>query len=417
MPSRLLCALIAALLSLPTLAADAPAPAASAPAALPAPAPASAAEAGIPARCLVPGPDRNVNLACAQGYARRSEAEHRAGRDDAALAALGKADAFAPDDLRAATNRAGLGLSRQGPLTPQRLQDALKAAPDDVGVAMLHGAMSLETKKFDDAIADASHVIALRPGAAAAWELRATARFAKNEIAPATSDVSRALELDPKAADALRLRSSLVTLGGDYAGALADLERARRLQPRAQDPFMIGGTQFLDRQFEASAASMAVPTPPAPDGLYWLLWRYLALARRGGLEPARGSLGPGSPPGVPVPWPSPVIDFYLGRIDGAALLDAARTAQTASDQSQVCEAHFYLGEDALLRFRRDDAQALFRTALAECPQNFHEYAGAQAELKAMSPQAAAPVAASPASTPVPSLAPATASAPASAAAH
>jgi hypothetical protein len=133
----------------------------------------------------------------------------------------------------------------------------------------------------------------------------------------------------------------------------------------------------------------------------------MALARLQGIERASGSLGPGTPPGAGVPWPGPVVDFFHGTIDGATLLEAAKRSQAVQNLSQVCEAHFYMAEDALLR-QRGDAFALFRQAAKECPINFHEYEGAVAELRAAGVPLTAP-------GPTLAAAAATASTPASAA--
>ncbi len=401
--------LLAALLPLALAAACTIAPAAMAqePVAAPEPAasaPAPAAEFGVPAsagspasaasipaapRCDKPGANRAANLVCALGFVRHSEAEHGAGHDDRAVADLAKADEFEPNDLRFAIAHAGMRLSTKGQASPERLRDALRETPDDVGLNMLHGEASLADHKYDDAIADATHAIALRPGAHAAYELRGTARFAKGDTDGANADVAQALTLAPKAPDALRLRASVTSVSGHYDDALADLQAAHRLEPRADDPFLIGGTQFLARRFRASAESLAKSSGNVGDGAYWLLWRYMALARDIGPEAARGSLGPGSIAGYTSPWPMSVIDFYLGRIDAEKVLADARAAQAGDDQSQVCEAHFYLGEEALLHFRREEALNLFRATLAECPTAFHEYVGAKAELDALTAQDAA----------------------------
>ena len=77
-----------------------------------------------------------------------------------------------------------------------------------------------------------------------------------------------------------------------------------------------------------------------------------------------------------------MIDFLHGSISAATLLADAKKAQDARDLSQVCEAHFYMAEDAVLR-QRPEAVELFRLAVKECPPNFHEYEGATAELRAM----------------------------------
>ena len=78
-------ALAATSLSLQAIAADAPVPAASAASAPPA--------AG---KCEAPTADRAAHHACAVGLARHADAERAAGRNDAALAALVRADQFSP---------------------------------------------------------------------------------------------------------------------------------------------------------------------------------------------------------------------------------------------------------------------------------------------------------------------------------
>jgi len=351
--------------------------------------PASAASAPPAPRCAAPTADRAANRACALALGHHAEVELKANRVDSALADFARADQFAPDDLRYATTRAGLALKKANQLTPEGIEAAVKAAPDDIGLAMMHAELAIARKDWTAALADVDRVVARRPDAALAWEMRASIGVARPDFAAARHDVERALQLEPKSAAALRLRGVLRNNAGDAAGALADYEAAHASAPRPEDPFVIGSTQFLMRRFGDAAASLAHRAPPAPEGTYWRLWRYLALARLTGIERASGSLGPGTPPGQGVPWPGPVVDFLHASIDGATLLDIARKSQAKVDLSQVCEAHFYMAEDALLRLH-GDAVGLFRQAVQECPQNFHEYEGATAELRAMGQPLAAP---------------------------
>ena len=388
---RVASALLATTLSLQAAAADAPATVA-----------ASSPTASSPAgKCAAPTPDRAANHACAVGLARHADAERGAGRNDAALAALARADQFSPEDLRFTMARAGLVLKLANQATPEGIEAAAKAAPDDLGLAMLLADLQLSKKDFNATVASVDRVLAKRPDAALAWETRATADVARPDFDAARVDVEHALRLDPRSPVTLRLRGILRNNTGDYAGALADYQAAHALAPRQEDPFVIGSTQFLLRAYGDAAESLARRPPPAPDGTYWRLWRYMALARLDGVERASGSLGPGTPPGAGVPWPGPVVDFFHGTIDAATLLDAARRSQAVRDLSQVCEAHFYMAEDALLR-QRGDAVALFRQAVQECPKNFHEYEGATAELRAAGQALSAPgptVAAAAASSP------------------
>ena len=342
-----------------------------------APAPAGTA----PDKCQAPTTDRAANHACAVALARHADSERTAGRNDAALAALARADEFSPEDLRFAMARAGLALKLANQLTPAGIDAAAKAAPDDAGLAMMHAELSIAKRDFAAALPDVDRVLAKRPDAPLAWEMRATADVARPDFTAARADVEQALRVDPRSPVTLRLRGILRNNSGDHAGALADYQAAHALAPRPEDPFVIGSTQFLQRQFGDAAASLATRTPPAPEGTYWRLWRYMALARLTGVERASGALGPGTPPGVGTPWPGPVVDFLHGTIDSATLLDIAKKSQEAHDQSQVCEAHFYMAEDALLR-QHGDAVGMFRQVAKECPPNFHEYEGAVAELKA-----------------------------------
>jgi len=373
-------AFLVAALSLQAVAADAPTPPASA---------ASATQPTASGQCLAPTSDRAANHACAAGLARQAEAESTAGHNEAALAALARADALAPTDLSYAMTRAALALKFANQLTPAGIAAAAKASPDDIGLALMHAELSVATKDYPASLADLDRVIAKRPDAPLAWEMRASSNVARPDFAAARADIDHALRLEPKSAIALRLRGVLRNNGGDHAGALADFQAAHALAPRPDDPFVIGSTQFLQRRFGDAAQTLATQAPPAPDGMYWRLWRYMALARLEGTEQASGSLGPGTQPGPGVPWPGPVVDYFHGSIDAAKLLDDARRSQAANDLSQVCEAHFYMAEESLLR-QRDDATALLRKTIAECPQNFHEYEGAAAELRAAGLALAAP---------------------------
>ena len=126
-------AVFASSFSLHAGAADAPMPAASTPA------------SAVPSsdKCQAPSADRAANHVCAVGLARHAEGERSAGRNDAALAELARADQFSPEDLRFAMAHAGLTLKLANQLTPAGIDAAAKAAPDDVGLAMMHAELSI----------------------------------------------------------------------------------------------------------------------------------------------------------------------------------------------------------------------------------------------------------------------------------
>ena len=76
---------------------------------------------------------------------------------------------------------------------------------------MTHAELSIAKKDFSGALADVDRVIAKRPDAPLAWEMRATANVAKPDFPAARADVDRALRLDPKARSRCACAASCAT--------------------------------------------------------------------------------------------------------------------------------------------------------------------------------------------------------------
>jgi lipoprotein NlpI len=81
--------------------------------------------------------------------------------------------------------------------------------------------------------------------------------------------------------------------------------------------------------------------------------------------------------------PAPVIRLLLGELTPEQTIAAADDKNSVIKKGQVCEAHLYAGELALLKGSKDEATRLFRLAEDECPHPFVEWAAANAELKAL----------------------------------
>ena len=80
-------------------------------------------------------------------------------------------------------------------------------------------------------------------------------------------------------------------------------------------------------------------------------------------------------------FPGPVIRFYLGEISAEEVMAAVRKGSLQEQKEQLCEASFYVGEEALLRGNRDEAARLFRQAIGTGLTYFYEYQGAAVELQ------------------------------------
>ena len=80
-----------------------------------------------------------------------------------------------------------------------------------------------------------------------------------------------------------------------------------------------------------------------------------------------------------------MIGLYLGKTTKETVLSSAKNPDPKKEQEIRCEAFFYLGEEALIQGRKQDAKALFRQARDTKVTHFIEYIGAEVELKRLVP--------------------------------
>jgi lipoprotein NlpI len=85
-------------------------------------------------------------------------------------------------------------------------------------------------------------------------------------------------------------------------------------------------------------------------------------------------------------WPLAVVQFYLGRGSPQEVFLSAKDPNPLRNMYQLCEAYFYLGEDALIRGRLAEARDLFQKTIATGITSFFEYHAAAVELNRMKTQ-------------------------------
>ena len=94
------------------------------------------------------------------------------------------------------------------------------------------GDRHVAAREFDQAIAEYTRAIALKPNFAEAYNNRAYANYSKYDgTGDPLSDLNRAIELRPDYPHALNTRGCVYLSGGDLDRALADFSRAIELQP------------------------------------------------------------------------------------------------------------------------------------------------------------------------------------------
>jgi lipoprotein NlpI len=118
-----------------------------------------------------------------------------------------------------------------------------------------------------------------------------------------------------------------------------------------------------------------------PDDAWVILFRYLVEAKIGNSLAAARDLEVDATKLKERRWPSPIIDFHLGRIDEKAMFAAANDSDPKIKNEKTCAANFHAGESRLFRAQVSAAIPLLRAAAKDCPSHFYESHGASTELK------------------------------------
>jgi lipoprotein NlpI len=240
-----------------------------------------------------------------------------------------------------------------------------------------------EKGDLDSAIADFSEAIRLSPPKfrdAFAYKSRGDAWRDKGVLDRAIADYDQAIRLDPNDAFVYNSRGNAWSDKANLACAIADFDQAIRLDPKDWRGYLNRGRANLYAgALPKAVADLKEASELNPKHAYAALWLDIANKRSN----LASRLAEAVKQIDMTKWPAPIIRLYLGELTPEALLAAATDADVQTNEGQVCEANFFSGELALQQSNTDEAERLFHLAAADCPRNFVEYGGANAELKAL----------------------------------
>ena len=223
---------------------------------------------------------------------------------------------------------------------------------------------------------------------AGAFYNRGYAYHLKGNYDRAIEDYDQAIRLNPGFAVAFYAQGVAHYGKGDYDRAIQDYDQAIRLNPGF--PFAFAGrgyAHFYLGQFAAAQPDFAKALELSPGYQDAALWLYLARSRAG--QEARGELERNAAQLKLTAWQGQVFSLFLGKITPEAVLSVATNSDAKTDREQHCKAYFYLGEHALIGGMGDEARRLFQQAIDTRVTASIEYAGAQAELRAIGAQSPA----------------------------
>jgi lipoprotein NlpI len=251
---------------------------------------------------------------------------------------------------------------------------------EDLAVARFNrGGAHLDREQFDQAIADYSAAIGLKPDFAEAFNNRGNAYDDAGHDDQALQDYDEALRIAPGFAKALSNRGLLYDARGDHVRAIQDYDQALHLDPKYRGALKNRGrARFFQGDFAAAAQDFAQALALAPTDAYAVLWLDLAQGRAG--QAAQANLRREAGALNRAEWPWPVVAALLGEQEVAAVQAGA---QKSPDQD--CDAGFYLGENSVLNSGVSVARELLQHARAVCKPNSVEYVAAKFELTRLRP--------------------------------
>lgn len=131
--------------------------------------------------------------------------------------------------------------------------------PDDLAQALKSRADSYrDLEAYDQAIADDTRALGLRPDNSRAVSDRGLARYDQGRFDLALADFNAALKLDPDNDAAINGRAYVEVRNGDNDGAIRDESRAIELNPEWAQPWLNRGVAYLDKGwFDMALADFA----------------------------------------------------------------------------------------------------------------------------------------------------------------
>jgi tetratricopeptide (TPR) repeat protein len=256
--------------------------------------------------------------------------------------------------------------------------EAIQLDPKAAGAYANRCLAYLRKGNSDLAIADCNQAISINPKLANAHDYRGGVLSKKGNYELAIADFNQAIDLDPKLLAAYASRASAYSKTSKYDLAVADYDQAISIDPKNSALYFgRGRVNLYAGSLDKSLADLNQANVLAPKHAYAALW--LDIVSQRNKLPSR--LPQTSSQLDMTAWPAPVIRLFMGQTTPSALLTAAESPDAKTRNARVCETNFYTGELSLMEGSKVEAIRLLRLAASDCPHDFLEWDGANADLK------------------------------------
>ena len=265
----------------------------------------------------------------------------------------------------------------------QDAEQAIRLNPSEASFYYTNGLAYKKKGDFDHAIQEFDDAIRLNQSFERAYYDRGNAYIDKEEYDRAIQDFNQAVDLNPIDPNNYNNRGVAYMRKGDTSGSVQDFNRAIHLNPSDTAAYVNRGlTYFLESNMPAAIADFKHTITVAPSSNAAVSAALLLhVVMKGEGRDNASQLAQVAAVADLSKWPGPVLKLEMGLTTVHKVMSAAASGIPAGQRWQVCEADYYIAEDALLHSRSAVALAHFRAARDGCPKGAFGYAGAIAELK------------------------------------
>jgi lipoprotein NlpI/V8-like Glu-specific endopeptidase len=213
----------------------------------------------------------------------------------------------------------------------------------------------------------------------------------------ARADFNRALKLNSRDAEAWNGRALVSLAEGRIPEAVSDFNHAIELLPQSGAYFANRATaRMIDGDMKRAVQDFALAVKYDPEEPFVHLLLFIAQARAGQEDAAKGALAAYAEGHHEDDWPQPIIDLFLGRGSPEAVEKAAKAAHQQKDAAgQRFDADFYLGQWALLSGDEAAAAQRLKSVYDSSMREYLEFDIARADLTSLGTLAESPARTSP----------------------
>jgi tetratricopeptide (TPR) repeat protein len=217
-----------------------------------------------------------------------------------------------------------------------------------------------------------NEAIHLSPNFERAYYDRGNAYIDKGEYDRAIQEFDEAIRLNPNNADNYNNRGVAYSRKGDYGRAIQNYNQAINLNSNDTVAYLNRGVvYFVQSNLTAAIADFE-----------HALYLHVVMKRQGHNDAQQ--LARVEAAADLSKWPGPVLKLDLEQATANEVMVAAATGIPVGQKWQVCEANYFIGEEALLHYQRTTALAHLKAARDGCRKGDLLYAAALMELKRLS---------------------------------